>query len=71
MAYWTPDHDALLSCLLDDVTGTEETVQLMKDRCAINDCLTTLIDGSAPIYQMHFAGSKSEGLELAGSDRNS
>ena len=70
MASWTPDHDVLLSCLLDDVTGTEEIVQLRKDKCAIKDCLMTRTDGNTFTRQWHFTGSQSEGLELAGSDED-
>ena len=69
MASWTPDDDVLLSCLLDDVTGTEEIVQIRKDRCAIKDCLMGLTDNGSAICQ-YFTGSKSEGLELAGSDED-
>ena len=72
MASWTPADNALMSCLLDDVAGTEEIVQLRKDKCAIEDCLHSLTLNSKNtcifISQLHFTGSKSEGLELAGSD---
>ena len=68
MASWTYDHDVLLSCLLDDVTGTEEIVQLRKDRCAIQDCMMTFVFTDDDILPWYFTGSKSEGLELAGSD---
>ena len=69
MASLTTEHNVLLSCLLDDVTGTEEIVQLRKDKCAIQDCFKISIDGTSGM-QIHFTGSKSEGLELTGSDRD-
>ena len=70
MASWTTEHDVLLSCLLDDVTGTEEIVQLRKDSSSIKDCLMIRTDGRAVIIQMYFTGSESEGLKLAGSDQD-
>ena len=70
MASWTYDHDFLLSCLLDDVTGTEDIVQLRNDRCVIRDCLLIHSFGSENIEGRHFTSSKSEGLELAGSDED-
>ena len=71
MASWTVDHDVLLSCLLDDVTGTEEIVQLRKDKCAIKDCLLSVTECSGIVRHWHFTCSKSEGLELAGVTLNS
>ena len=56
-------------CLLDDVTGTEEIVQLRQDHCVIHDCMRTLITDTF-INPWYFTGSMSEGLELAGSDED-
>ena len=64
MAIWTPEHNTYLSCLLDDVTGTEEMVKTRQDLCVAWDCMK-----SYPCYnQSYYTGSKAEGLDLDGSD---
>ena len=63
MADWSPEHNKYLSVLLDDVTGTDESVKIRQDFCKIYDCITS-IDGSNTYY----TGSKAEGLDLPGSD---
>ena len=70
MASWTTEHEVLLSCLLDDVTGTDEIVQLRKDKCLVHDCLRTFVLTDDVQSRWYFTGSKSEGLELAGSDED-
>ena len=65
MANSTPQQNKLLSCLLDDVIGTEEIVQTRQDFCKIRDCI--LSSNPLKIRQYH-TGSKAEGLDLAGSD---
>ena len=64
MATWTPKHNAYMSCLLDDVIGTEKMVKTRQDSCIIWDCFLSSA-GTGPAY---FVGSKAEGLHLAGSD---
>ena len=59
MSRWSPHHSAMLSFLLDDVTGTEEAVAIRQDYCRIRDFLT-------PVNS--YTGSKAEGLDLPGSD---
>ena len=67
MVSWTPEDNMFLSCLLDDVTGTEEIVATRKDCCKINDCLMSCNGDNFNIY---FTGSKAEGLDLPGSGRD-
>ena len=63
MADWSPEHNTYLSALLDDVTGTEESVRIREDYCKIHDCILS-IDGN----NVYYTGSKAEGLDLPGSD---
>ena len=65
MARWTSEHNTFLSCLLDDVTGTEEMVKIRQDYCEIHDRITSCNALSAKVY---YTGSKAEGLDLLGSD---
>ena len=67
MESWTTEHNTYLSYLLDDVTGTEEVVQIRKEFCQIQDCIRSCNRKSANKY---FTGSKSEGLDLPGSDED-
>ena len=67
MESWTPEHNTYLSYLLDDVTGTEEMVKIRKDYCKIHDCIVSINPKSINVY---FTGSKAEGLNLPGSDKN-
>ena len=66
MESWTPDHNTYLSYLLDDVTGTEEMVKMRQDYCKIRDCGSSINSYSAHVY----TGSKAEGLNLPGSDKD-
>ena len=66
MASWTPEHNAFLSCLLDDVTGTEQTVKTRQDSCMISDCL--LSNTCFGNFCLYYTGSRAEGLDLSGSD---
>ena len=67
MEGWTPEHNTYLSCLLDDVTGTEEMVKIRRDYCKILDCTLSSNQSSTNRY---FTGSKAEGLDLQGSDED-
>ena len=65
MADWSPEHNTYCSALLDDVTGSEESVRIREDFCKISDCL----DSSNPNnINWYYTGSKAEGLDLPGSD---
>ena len=64
MSSWTPDHSSLLSRLLDTVTGTRGAIDIRQDFCRIFDSVQSVM-GGLPIY---YTGSKSEGLDLPGSD---
>ena len=63
MADWSPEHNTYLSALLDDVTGSEESVRIRKDNCKIHDCIASMDD-----INWYYTGSKAEGLDLPGSD---
>ena len=66
MTSWTPARSILLSQLLDDVVGTEEMVRIRQDFCRISDCIRST--GINTNY--YFTGSKAEGLDLPGSDKD-
>ena len=63
MADWSPEHNTYLSALLDDVTGSEESVRIREDFCKIHDCIASIDD-----INWYYTGSKAEGLDLPGSD---
>ena len=67
MSHWTPDRSALLSLLLDDVTGTKTAVDIRQDFCQLEDCIKSNI---AKNFKIYFTGSKAEGLDLPGSDND-
>ena len=60
MSRWAPHHSAMLSLLLDDVTGDEEAVAIRQDYCRLRDLLYP--------FPSYYTGSKAEGLDLPGSD---
>ena len=64
MASWTAERSAILSLMLDEVSGTEEMVSTRQDYCRVVDCIRScqLNTGS------YYTGSKAEGLDLPGSD---
>ena len=66
MPVWTPDHSMILSLLLDVVVGTKEEIAMRQDFCRIHDSLFP----SPMFVQTYFTGSKSEGLDLPGSDQD-
>ena len=58
----------ILSTLLNEVTGTEEAIKIRQDYCRLDDCIKSL---ALPCNSKHyFTGSKSEGLNLKGSDED-
>ena len=59
MADWSPEHNTYLSALLDDVTGTEESVQIRREHCKIYDCIESSHPGNVNVY---YTGSKAEGF---------
>ena len=63
MADWSPEHNTYLSALMDDVTGSEESVRIRQDNCKIYDCIASMDD-----INYYYTGSKAEGLDLPGSD---
>ena len=66
MPGWTPDHSMILSMLLDAVVGTQKMIEIRQDYCKIYDSLMSTI-----VHQnSYFTGSKSEGLDLPGSDED-
>ena len=67
MGDWTPEHNTYLSCLLDDVTGTEEMVKMRQDYCKIWDGIKSMNRHKMNLY---YTGSKAEGLDLPGSDND-
>ena len=66
MASWTPDHSMILSLLLDTVVGTKEMIAIRQDYCRLLDCLYS----ACLQRKVYFTGSKSEGLDLPGSDED-
>ena len=66
MENWAPEKSTFLSKLLDEVVGTQEMVDTRQDFCKLYDCVRASGDDT-PI---HFTGSKAEGLDLPGSDRD-
>ena len=67
MADWSPEHNTYLSALLDDVTGSEEAVMIRQDFCKINDIIRSINPYNDNVY---YTGSKAEGLDLPGSDKD-
>ena len=67
MADRSPEHNTYLSALLDDVTGSDESVRIRQEYCKISDCIESINPDNVNVY---FTGSKAEGLNLPGSDRD-
>ena len=67
MSRLTPERSALLSLLLDGVTGTKEVVAIRQDYCQLRDCIQSHYMKESKAY---FTGSKAEGLDLPGSDND-
>ena len=68
MPGWTPDHSMILSLLLDVVVGTKEEIAIRQDHCRLDDCLRSIVNPKCG--NVYFTGSKSEGLDLPGSDQD-
>ena len=66
MSSWSPAQSTLLSLLLDEVTGTQEQINIRQDYCRIYDCASSL----RLQHKKYFTGSKAEGLDLPGSDED-
>ena len=66
MASWTPERSATLSLLLDEVVGTAEMVKTRQEYSRILDNLVSGLRTMA----VYYTGSKAEGLDLPGSDRD-
>ena len=64
MGSWTLEHNEYLSCLLDNVTGTEKMVRIRKDYCKIHDSVRSCISKCS----IYYSGSRAEGLDLPSSD---
>ena len=67
MTEWSPEHNTYLSCLLDDVTGSEESVRTRQRFCKIYDCIASINPENVNWY---YTGSKAEGLDMPGSDKD-
>ena len=66
MSNWTPRHSVYLSRILDDVIGTQEMVEIRRDFCKLEDCISYVNSGCS----YYFTGSRAEGLDLPGSDND-
>ena len=66
MEGWSSERSTILSMMLDEVTGTSEIVAIRQDFCRIFDCIASISVND----NLYFTGSKAEGLELPGSDRD-
>ena len=64
MCSWTLEHSSFLSHLLNEVTGTNNEILIRQDSCRMRDTFMSECSG----ITVYFTGSKSEGLELPGSD---
>ena len=66
MANLAPERSAILSLMVDEVSGTEEMVATRQDACRVRDCMASCYHNTGHYY----TGSKAEGLDLLGSDRD-
>ena len=65
MSRWTSEQSSLMSLMLEEVVGTREMIEIRKDYCKLTDCLQSDENGNS-----YFTGSKAEGLDLPGSDKD-
>ena len=74
MACWTHEHSLILCQLLDDVVGTQETVDIRQDFCRMHDYISSKNRESVNVKlykgNVYYTGSKAEGLDLPGSDKD-
>ena len=63
MSSLSPDRSSLLSLLLDEVTGTQEAIEITQDYAKINENIMLRLTDKC-----FYTGSKAEGLDLPGSD---
>ena len=63
MSRWSSDRSSLLSLLLDEVTGDQNTMEIRQDYTKMYE--STL---SVSHIKQYYTGSKAEGLDLPGSD---
>ena len=68
MASWTPEMSSILSLILDEVSGTEKMVNTRNDFCRVQECMGYFAGNFK--YVSFYTGSKAEGLDLPGSDRD-
>ena len=66
MSRWTTRNSVMLSQILDGYIGTPDMVEIRKDYSKLKDCLNFADHG----YKVLFTGSRSEGLDLPGSDND-
>ena len=66
MASWTSERSAILSLMLDEVSGTEEMVSIRQAFCRVHDCVMSCAWNTGS----YFTGSVAEGLDLPGSDHD-
>ena len=66
MSRWTHEQSSLLSNLVDEVVGTQEIIETRQDACKLIDCVQSGADSG----NKYFTGSKAEGLDLPGSDKD-
>ena len=64
MANWTAERSAILSLMLDKVSGTEEIIAIRHDFCRMRDFMLSCTANTC----FYYTGSKAEGLNLPGSD---
>ena len=65
MSRWSQDRSSILSLLLDGVVGTKELIGFRQDFCRFFDVIHS---NRVNLYKVYWTGSKSEGLDLPGSD---
>ena len=66
MLRWTPDRSAILSLLLDEVTGNSEAIDIRQDFCKMSDSFAS----TENVSNTYYTGSRAEGLDLPGSDND-
>ena len=70
MSQLTADRSSFLSLLLDEVTGTKQAINIRQDFCRLFDVIRSFVFVHPLNFKENFTGSKSEGLDLPGSDED-